>query len=162
MLLPVAADTLPGVRYGGVGRRRDGVAGQASNEASWKLRSLLRTGKFFTTRDVVMMFKAHILSYIEYRTPGIAHASTTTLRPIDRILARFLREIGMSENVALLYFGLAPLATRRDIAMLGVVHRAVLRRDAGAVTCPCQAVAYRARVCGVVAMCVAYISRTDP
>ena len=75
-----------------------------------------------------MMFKAHILSYIEYRTPGIAHASTTTLRPIDRILARFLREIGMSENAALLYFGLAPLATRRGIAMLGVVHRAVLRQ----------------------------------
>ena len=32
----------------------------------------------------------------------------------------------MPENEALLVFNLAPLAARRDIAMLGVVHRAVL------------------------------------
>ena len=95
-------------------------------DASWKLKSLLRSVRFFSTRDMIMMFKSHILSVIEYRTPAIVHAATSTLTPLDRILTRFLEYIAMSDNEALLVFNLAPLAVRRDIAMLGVIHRAVL------------------------------------
>ena len=40
----------------------------------------------------------------------------------------FLRQIGISDIEALVHFSLAPLSTRRDIAMLGLVHRAVLRQ----------------------------------
>ena len=41
--------------------------------------------------------------------------------------ARFLHRLGISGVNALMNFNLAPLSTRRDIAMLGVVHRAVLQ-----------------------------------
>ena len=37
-----------------------------------------------------------------------------------------LREIGVSEIDGLLEFHLAPLAARRDMAMLGLIHRSVL------------------------------------
>ena len=45
---------------------------------------------------------------------------------LDFVLTRFLRKVGISEIDAIVNFKLAPLASRRDIAMLGVIHRAVL------------------------------------
>ena len=42
------------------------------------------------------------------------------------MLTSFLRKVGISEIDAIVNFKLAPLASRRDIAMLGVIHRAVL------------------------------------
>ena len=39
---------------------------------------------------------------------------------------RILRECGLSDEEALLHFNLAPLETRRGIAMLGLIHRSVL------------------------------------
>ena len=77
-----------------------------------------------------MLFKQHILSFIEYRTPGIVHAATSVLQPLDNVLTKFLDDIGMTQLEALLHFNLAPLHVRRDIAMLGVIHRATL--DMGA------------------------------
>ena len=73
-----------------------------------------------------MLFKSHILSYIEFRTPGIFHATDTVLMPLDNILTKVLNDTGIASLDALRHFRLAPLCARRDIAMLGVVHRSVL------------------------------------
>ena len=99
---------------------------ECAHEASWKLRTLLRTRRVHTTSDLFLLFKSHILSYLEYRTPAIYHAAATVLDPIDRILRSFLRDLCVPEIDALLSFNLAPLAARRDIAMLGLIHRTVL------------------------------------
>ena len=45
---------------------------------------------------------------------------------LDGVLTSFLRKVGISEIDAIVNFKLAPLASRRDIVMLGVIHRAVL------------------------------------
>jgi hypothetical protein len=95
-------------------------------EAGWRLRTLVRSHRFFTHAELVLHFKSHVLSYIEYRTPGIYHAATTVLREVDCILPRFLRKVGVTEVEALVNFRLAPLAARRDMAMLGLIHRTVL------------------------------------
>ena len=71
-------------------------------------------------------YKAKILSYLEYRTPAIYHASSTLLQQIDSIQSKFLREIGINPIEALLEYHLAPLNARRDMGMLGLVHRTVL------------------------------------
>ena len=97
-------------------------------KASWKTKTLLRSWRFFSTTDLIMMFKSHVLSFIEYRTPGIYHACSTVLSELDLVLSRFLMQIGLSEADAFMHFNLAPLCVRRDIAMLGVIHRAVLRK----------------------------------
>ena len=39
--------------------------------AGWKLRTLLRTHRFYTTSDLMAFYKAHVLPYLEYRTPTI-------------------------------------------------------------------------------------------
>ena len=98
------------------------------SECHWKLTQLLRGRRYFTVRELVQLYKSHLLSFVEYRTPALYHASTSTLAPLDKLQTRFLRELGLSEVDALVHFALAPLATRRDMAMLGVVHRAVLRK----------------------------------
>ena len=43
--------------------------------AGWKLRTLLRTRRFYTDADLVVLYKAHLLSFLEYRTPAIYHAT---------------------------------------------------------------------------------------
>ena len=92
------------------------------------LRTVMRTRRFHTDAEVILLFKSHILSYVESRTSGIFHASDSVLRPLDRVLERLLNALGISALDALHHFRLAPLRTRRDIAILGVIHRAVLRQ----------------------------------
>ena len=94
--------------------------------ASWKAKAILRTNRFFSTRHLITIFKSHVLGFIEYRTPAIIHAASSVLKPIDLIFDRFLSAIGISAVNALIHFNLASLSIRRDIAALGIIHRAML------------------------------------
>jgi hypothetical protein len=96
------------------------------NEASWKLRTLLRTRRYYTDADLITLYKAHMLSFLEYRTPAIYHALRSILSRLDSVQSRFLRSVGVDDLTALVDFKLAPLAVRRDIAMLGLIHRAAV------------------------------------
>ena len=98
------------------------------NEANWKLRTLARCTRFQGDSQMVLLYKARVLSYVEYRTAAVYHATDTTLRPLNNVQTNFLGRLGISELEALMEFNLAPLAARRDIAMLGVIHRAALRQ----------------------------------
>ncbi len=101
---------------------------KCSRKAAFKTKTLLRTRRFYSVHDLILLFKSHILSFLEYRTPGIHYASTSVLNELDDVQVRFLKEIGVDEECALMRFNLAPLCVRRDIAILGVIHRAVLRQ----------------------------------
>ena len=100
------------------------AAQEVAKEAGWKVKSLLRCRKFYNQRELVKLYKAQVLSFIESRTPALHHAAPSVLDAIDRVQRRFLREIGLTELEALLRYKLAPLPARRDIAMLGLLHRA--------------------------------------
>lgn len=99
------------------------AAAEISREAGWKVSSLLKCRRFYTVNQLVKLYKAQVLSYVESKTPAIHHAAPSVLDAIDRIQRRFLREIGLDETSALLRHKLAPLSARRDIAMLGLLHR---------------------------------------
>ena len=92
----------------------------------WKTKALLRTSRFNTGAALVNLYKAQILSYVEYRTAAIYHACDSALALLDSVQDKILRVAGMSKIDALNSANLAPLAVRRDIAMLGVIHRAAL------------------------------------
>ena len=76
----------------------------------------------------MLLYKSRVLSYLEYRTPAVYHATDTVLSPLNRLQNTFLRRLGVDQVTVLMEFRLAPLATRRDIAMLGLIHRAALRK----------------------------------
>ena len=94
--------------------------------AGWKLRTLLRTRRFYNDSDLIVLYKAHLLSFLEYRTPAIYHATRAVLQRLDAVQSKFLRDAGVDELTAIAEFHLAPLAVRRDIAMLGLIHRTML------------------------------------
>ena len=63
---------------------------------------------------------------MEYRTAAVYHATRSLLEKLDNIQARFLGDAGVDDIAAMIRFNLAPLRMRRDIAMLGIIQRAVL------------------------------------
>ncbi len=65
------------------------AAHKCAKKAAWKSKSLLRVRRFYSTPDLVMLFKSHVLSFIEYRTAGIHFASTNVLVEVDDVLKRF-------------------------------------------------------------------------
>ena len=99
---------------------------ELANRCFWKLRTLLRSRRFFSEAQLVGQYKAHVLPFVEHSTPAVYHAAETLLSVLDRLQVTFLRRIGLTEEEALLRYNLAPLSTRRDIAMLGLVHRTTL------------------------------------
>ncbi len=100
------------------------AAHEIATESGWKVKSILRCRRFYSQSELMKLYKAQVLSFIESRTSAIHHAAPSVLDKIDRVQRRFLREIGLTEIEALVRFKLAPLPARRDIAMLGLLHRA--------------------------------------
>merc|ERR1712023_379958 len=91
-----------------------------------KLDMLMRSFSFSSLGEIMLLYKSHILGFIEYRTSAIFHAESSELLKIDFIQNRFLDALGISAESAFLEHKLAPLRTRRHIAILGVIHRACL------------------------------------
>jgi hypothetical protein len=106
--------------------KMEAAVDQVVKDASWKMKTLLRTQKFYTDAELVILYKAHLLGFVEYRTAAIYHALRSVLRRLDNVQTRFLRDAGVDDVTALMEFNLAPLSMRRDIAMLGMIHRAAL------------------------------------
>ena len=81
---------------------------------------------FFSDAELLGLFEAHGLSFVEYRTPAAYHAASSNLALLNAVLSSFLRKVGIREIDALTHSKLVPISSRRDIAMLGVIRRAVL------------------------------------
>ena len=67
----------------------------------------------------------------EFRTAAIYHACCSCLEALDHIQDRLLEAAGMTSIEALNGCRLAPLSSRRDMALLGLIHRSVLGRGPG-------------------------------
>ena len=95
-------------------------------ECGSRLKMLMRVRPFYTIRGLVGLYKCHIFSFIESGTPAYSHVAPSILWMLDRVQNEFLEVIGMSKSEALIHFNLALLNSRRDIPMLGVLHKVVL------------------------------------
>ena len=91
-----------------------------------KVKSFLRARRFYTTQDMILQYKTHILPIIECHTGAIFHASTSTLARLDRIQSSFLKALNLTPEEAFERYNLAPLCLRRDIAILGLLHKCTL------------------------------------
>ena len=91
-----------------------------------KLFALLRSRQYYDTAELVLQFKTNILPMIECSTAAVYHASDTVLKPLDQIECHFLRDLGMTVYESFSRYNLAPLCFRRDVAMLGLLHKCTL------------------------------------
>ena len=114
-----------GLTFDGALTMSDAIA-EVVTDAGWKLRTLRRTKRYYKDAGLIGLYKAHVLSFIEYRTPAVYHALRVQLDKLDSIQTRFMHGVGVNEVEALIHFNLAPLRMRRDIAMLGIIHRAAI------------------------------------
>ena len=78
---------------------------------------------FYSRRELFQQYKTHILPLLETANGAIYHASTTVLRPIDNIYTSFLHATHTTELDAFLTHNLAPPTLRRDISLLGLLHK---------------------------------------
>ena len=97
-----------------------------AGKVKWKTVMLLRSRRSFSTEDLVLQYKHQVLYYIEYRSAAIYHATSTVLNQVDKLQDNFLRDLGITREAALMDFNLAPLFMRRDIALLGLLHRSAI------------------------------------
>jgi hypothetical protein len=91
-----------------------------------KITAILRTRAYFSIADLIIQFKTHIWGLMEANMGGIFHATCTRLAKIDREQDRFLRELGISAEYAYMEFNFAPPKLRRNIGILGLLHKRVL------------------------------------
>ena len=75
---------------------------------------------------MITQYKTHIWSKTEYRNGTILHAPPSQLARIDAMQRGFLKELHISEDDAFLNFNFAPPVLRRDIGILGLLHKRVL------------------------------------
>jgi hypothetical protein len=68
-------------------------------------------------------YKAHALCQLELSIGAIYHAADSHFAIWDNMQHMFLRELGVTVDEAFLTYNLAPLRLRRDIAVLGMLHR---------------------------------------
>ncbi len=109
-------------------------ARKIATEAGWRLQSILRARRYYSIPELMRLYKANVLSFIESGVAGYFHAAPSTLECIDRVQRRFLRRIGLTDEQALLDFRLAPLKVRREIGILGFLHRVILGQISGQIS----------------------------
>ena len=91
-----------------------------------KIIAILRTRGYYSVPQLILQFKTHIWGLMEFNMGGFFHASSTLLARLDHAQNRFLRELDMSAEHALLEFNFPPPQTRRNIGILGLLHKRVL------------------------------------
>jgi hypothetical protein len=96
---------------------------------SWarpKVKALIRTRTMYDKKTMLQQYKTHIWGGTEYANGAILHACDTVLSRIDRLQQHFLDELHLTAEVAFLDFNFAPATLRRDIGILGFIHKRVL------------------------------------
>ena len=91
-----------------------------------KVKALLRTRGFYSHADMFRQYKTHIWNYVEYHSGVIQHAAPTILKRLDDLQTSFVRDLHITEGSAFLYYNFAPACLRRDIGLLGFLHKRVL------------------------------------
>ena len=94
-----------------------------------KITAILRTRSFYSTSELVCQFKTHIWGFVEANNGGYFHASTSLLAKFDHAQNRFLHELGFTREQAFLEHNFAPPSLRRNIGVLGLLHKRVLGKS---------------------------------
>ena len=91
-----------------------------------KIKALLRTKGIYDTQSMLQQYKTHIWGYAEYHSGAVFHACNTVLSKLDHLQSHFLDEMHLTSQVAFLDYNMAPTILRRDIGILGFIHKRTL------------------------------------
>ena len=91
-----------------------------------KITAILRIRGYYNMPQLIVQFETHIWGLMEANMGSIFHATSCLLAKIDRAQNRFLRELGISVDQALLELNFASTQIRQTIHILGLLHKRVL------------------------------------
>ena len=91
-----------------------------------KIRAIVRMQSHYPVAELIHQFKTHVWGSQEYHNGAIFHASSYLIDRLDGVHRQFLRDINLTEEVAFLSYNFAPPTLRRNIGMLGFLHKRVL------------------------------------
>ena len=94
-----------------------------------KITAILRTRSFYSVPELVCQFKTHIWGLVEANNGGYFHASFSLLAKLDHAQTRFLHELGLTREQAFLEYNFVPPSLRRNIGVLGLLHKRVLGKS---------------------------------
>ena len=91
-----------------------------------KIKAMLRLKSVYGLSNMIQQFETHIWGYYEHHNGSILHACDTTVNKLDRLQTHFLHELHIDPEPAFLEYNFAPSVLRRDIGLLGFIHKRVL------------------------------------
>ena len=91
-----------------------------------RIKALLRTRSHYGVASLIEQFKTNVWGFMETHSGGIFHAATSILDQLDNSQKHFLDELGVSLETAFKDHNFAPPTLRRNIAVLGMIHKRVL------------------------------------
>ena len=91
-----------------------------------KIRALLRLKDFYSLPVMLDQYKSHIWGITEYSNGVIFMAPPCQVRRLDKLQKWYLRELGISDQDAFVTHNFAPPSLRRNIGLLGFLHKRVL------------------------------------
>ena len=91
-----------------------------------KSTAILRTRAYYSIDDLITQYKTHIWGLVEIHTGGYFHAASFLLQKVAQVQTSFLNKLGVSEKDAFLTNNFAPTELRRNIGILGLLHKRVL------------------------------------
>lgn len=117
-----------------------------SCEVSKEMRALVKVRKFCGIYALISLYKARVLPCAERSTPAFSHIHPNNLLCFDYVQVIFLEDLGVSCKEPLTVFNLALLRTRRNMSMLGLLHRTQLGEALSSIMCVSQALCLK-RLC---------------
>ena len=91
-----------------------------------KITAILRTRQYYTVDKLILQFKTQVWGLVEVNMGGFFHAASSLLDKIDAAQNHFLHELDLSPSSAFLNFNFVPPSLRRNIGILGLLHKRVL------------------------------------
>ena len=91
-----------------------------------KITAILRTRAYYNVSSLISQFKTHIWGLIEAHSGGMFHTAASLLQKIDDAQSSFLHQLQMTSEQAFLEFNFAPPSLRRNIGILGLLHKRAL------------------------------------
>ena len=91
-----------------------------------KTTAILRMRGYYAVPDIINQYKTHVWGLVESHCGGYFHAATSLLDKVGQVQSNFLHKLNISEREAFLEFNFAPTILRRNIGILGLIHKRVL------------------------------------
>ena len=91
-----------------------------------KTKSFLHTRGIYNQTQMLDQYKTHVWDLIKYHNVVLLHACASQLQRIDSMQRGYVQELNLTEGSVFIHYNFAPPCLRRDIGLLGFLHKRTL------------------------------------